>query len=480
MERNELVAAVRGKSVGRGTSESRFCFSSVTTDSRFVVPGSLFVPLVGTVQNGHAYIPESLAKGATAVFINESEYSGDERAYSLLAEKYPLAFFVIVSDTLYALQDAAAAYVAKFPRLKKIGITGSSGKTTTKELVVAVLKQKYRVVSSDGNFNSETGLPLSVFKIRDTDEIGVFEMGMNRPNEIGEIAGVLKPEYALITNIGSAHIGILGSKKNIAAEKRKIFDYIPASGAAFVPASDVFAPFLIENCKGQIVYFGKDVSAEKSGASLVSDEGLAGTVFSVGGERVHFKLPGMYNYENALAAVAVGKYFGVSDAEIKTALSSFGGVSGRSESGVVTLKNGKRVTLVKDCYNANAESTAGVLSFCASAKDVERRIYVLGDMLELGEASRDVHEKAGRDACKANAYKIVFIGTEMKYAYDAALASGFTGALYIAGASENAMHEAADFILANASDGDLLLLKGSRGMALERIVPLIAAEGCDA
>ena len=228
------------------------------------------------------------------------------------------------------------------------------------------------------------------------------------------------------------------------------------------------------------------MSAEKSGVSLVSDEGLAGTVFSVGGERVHFKLPGMYNYENALAAVAVGKYFGVSDAEIKTALSSFGGVSGRSESGHIALKNGKRVTLVKDCYNANAESTASVLSFCASAKDVNRRIYVLGDMLELGDASRGVHEKAGRDACKANAYKIVCIGTEMKYAYDAALASGFTGALYIADSSENAgasveaMRDAADFILANASDGDLLLLKGSRGMALERIVPLIAAEGRDA
>ncbi|ERF59631.1 UDP-N-acetylmuramoyl-tripeptide--D-alanyl-D-alanine ligase [Treponema socranskii subsp. socranskii VPI DR56BR1116 = ATCC 35536] len=479
MERSELVAAVRGKGVGHSAAESRFCFSSVTTDSRLVVPGSLFVPLVGTVQNGHAYISESLAKGASVVFINESEYSSDERFYLLLAEKYPLAFFVIVSDTLYALQDAAAAYVAKFPRLKKIGITGSSGKTTTKELVAAVLKQKYRVVSSDGNFNSETGLPLSVFKIRDTDEIGVFEMGMNRPNEIGEIARVLKPQYALITNIGSAHIGILGSKKNIAAEKRKIFDYVPSSGAAFVPASDAFAPFLIENCKGQIVYFGNDV-AEKSGASLVSDDGLAGTVFSVGGERVHFKLPGMYNYENALAAVAVGKYFGVSDAEIKTALSSFGGVSGRSESGHIALKNGKRVTLVKDCYNANAESTASVLSFCASAKDVERKIYVLGDMLELGDVSRDVHEKAGRDACKANAYKIVFIGTEMKYAYDAALASGFTGALYIAGSSSKAMSCAADFILANASDGDLLLLKGSRGMALERIVPLITAEGCDA
>ena len=475
MQRSELVAAVRGKIAGRSTAENGFCFSSVATDSRRVGEGSLFVPLVGTVQNGHAYIPEALEKGASCVFINSNEYESDERTYTLLAEKYPNALFVIVSDTLYALQAAAAAYVAQFPRLKKIGITGSSGKTTTKELVVAVLKQKYRVVSSDGNFNSETGLPLSVFKIRDTDEIGVFEMGMNRPNEIGEIAGVLKPQYALITNIGSAHIGILGSKKNIAAEKRKIFDYIPSGGAVFVPASDELTPFLIENCKGDIVYFGNDVSAEKSGVSLISDEGLDGTVFSVGEERVRLRLPGMYNYENALAACAVGKYFGVSDGEIKTAISSFGGVSGRSESGSVTLKNGKVVTLVKDCYNANAESTASVLEFCASAKNVARRIYVLGDMLELGDESRKAHEGAGIEACKANAHKIIFVGTEMKYAYDAALASGFTGALYIQGASDAAMREAADFILTNASDGDLLLLKGSRGMALERIVPIIEA-----
>ena len=293
MQRSELVAAVRGKIARRSTAENGFCFSSVATDSRRVGEGSLFVPLVGTVQNGHAYIPEALEKGASCVFINSNEYESDERTYTLLAEKYPNALFVIVSDTLYALQAAAAAYVAQFPRLKKIGITGSSGKTTTKELVVAVLKQKYRVVSSDGNFNSETGLPLSVFKIRDTDEIGVFEMGMNRPNEIGEIAGVLKPQYALITNIGSAHIGILGSKKNIAAEKRKIFDYIPSGGAAFVPASDELTPFLIENCKGDIVYFGNDVSAEKSGVSLISDEGLDGTVFSVGEERVRLRLPGM-------------------------------------------------------------------------------------------------------------------------------------------------------------------------------------------
>ena len=172
MQRSELVAAVRGKIAGRSTAENGFCFSSVATDSRRVGEGSLFVPLVGTVQNGHAYIPEALEKGASCVFINSNEYESDERTYTLLAEKYPNALFVIVSDTLYALQAAAAAYVAQFPRLKKIGITGSSGKTTTKELVAAVLKQKYRVVSSDGNFNSETGLPLSVFKIRDTDEIG--------------------------------------------------------------------------------------------------------------------------------------------------------------------------------------------------------------------------------------------------------------------------------------------------------------------
>jgi UDP-N-acetylmuramoyl-tripeptide--D-alanyl-D-alanine ligase len=470
---DELLNAVSGKAVGFALIEKKFCFSSVVTDSRNVVDGSLFVPLIGQNQDGHNYIPQAIDKGATAVFVASDEYEANSRKYMELAGRNPKILFIVVSDTLHALQDAAAAYVAKFPKLVKIGITGSSGKTTTKEMTVAILKQKYNVVYNEGNFNSETGLPLSVFKIRKDSEIGVFEMGMNRVNEIGEIAAVLKPQYALITNIGTAHIGILGSRENIAKEKRKIFDYIPENGAAFIPASDDFAAFLSEGIKGRIINYGKDISPAESGVTFVSDNGIDGTTFKSGCEEVHLKLPGVYNYQNALGAVALGRYFGVSDLHIKRALESFSPVSGRTETESFELRGGTLVTLVKDCYNANPDSMSKVLSFCGSVKNICHRIYVLGDMLELGKVSAEEHAKVGVEAVMAAPDQIIFIGSEMKYAAAAAKSAGFTNALYIPDSDDNAIELAAQFLIDCAAPGDLLLLKASRGMQLERIIPLV-------
>ncbi|MFA6856282.1 MAG: UDP-N-acetylmuramoyl-tripeptide--D-alanyl-D-alanine ligase [Treponema sp.] len=473
LDYDELLNAVSGKAVGFAVCEKKFYFSSVVTDSRCVVDGSLFVPLIGQNQDGHKYIPQAIEKGATAVFVAADEYEKKSQKIMELAGGHPCVLFVVVSDTLYALQDAAAAYVAKFPRLLKIGITGSSGKTTTKEMTVAVLKQKYNVVYNEGNLNSETGLPLSVFKIKKEHEIGVFEMGMNRENEIGEIAAVLKPQYALVTNIGTAHIGILGSRENIAGEKRKIFRYIPENGAAFIPSSDDFAAFLSEEIKGCIINYGKDIPSSESGVTFISDDGICGTTFKVGSKEVKLKLPGIYNYQNALGAVAIGRYFGVTDNSIKNALESFMPVAGRTETESFELRGGTCVTLVKDCYNANPDSMAKVLTFCSSVKNIHRRIYVLGDMLELGTKSAEEHANIGAEAVMASPDQIIFIGTEMKYAAAAARSAGFTNALYIPGSDDNAMQLAAQFLIDCADTGDLLLFKASRGMQLERIIPLI-------
>ncbi|MBP3710773.1 MAG: UDP-N-acetylmuramoyl-tripeptide--D-alanyl-D-alanine ligase [Treponema sp.] len=479
-----LLDAVHGSIAGgRSVCAEQCAFTSVTTDSRRVVPQSLFVPLMGEKQNGHAYIPQAIENGASVILLNRDEYEKKRGDYDALAKNHPAVAFIIVEHTLHALQHAAAAYVRNFPHLKKIGITGSSGKTTTKELCVAVLKQRYRVVCNEGNLNSETGLPLSVFNIRSNDEVGVFEMGMNRKDEIAEIASVLKPQYALVTNIGTAHVGMLGSRENIAREKRRIFDHLPADGVAFIPQADDFASFLAENVKGKVIYFGssstdeaRGVQKAPGGVEFISDNGTRGTTFKVGNEIINFALPGKYNYENALAAVALGTYFGISDSAIKTALESFVALAGRSQTETLVLKNGCAVTLVKDCYNANPESTADVLAFCASVRDCGNRIYVLGDMLELGDAAQAAHEAIGRKAARAHPYRIVFIGSSMKYAFAAARDAGFADALYIEQSSDEAMQQAAEYIVANSSDGDLLLLKASRGLSFERLIPLIAQE----
>lgn len=477
MTLEELLHSVAGKLIDGFNGD--FIFTSVVTDSRAVVFGSLFIPLIGEKQNGHLYIEQAIQNGAKSVFISKTEYKSNYKKYDELAAKSSGTAFIIVEHTLYALQHAAMHYAAKFPSLIKIGITGSSGKTTTKEMIVSVLSRKYNVVFTEGNLNSETGLPLSVFNIRKEHTAGVFEMGMNRENEIGEIAAVLKPEYAVITNIGTAHIGILGSRENIASEKRKIFDYIPKEGAAFIPADDDFSDFLSQNVRGDIVKYGENISEEISGVRFVKDLGLDGTLFEIDGLSVHLSVPGIYNYRNALAAVSLAKNLGLSAEQIKDGLERFKRISGRMECLKLRLKTGCNITLIKDCYNANPDSMQAAIDFCASLKNTGRKIFVLGDMLELGEKSKVEHEKIGKSAAHQKPYRIIFAGAEMNNAYGAATSAGFTDTDYVDSASEEAIKRIAELICDFAVDGSVVLLKASRGIALERVIPLISDKKTD-
>ncbi|MGP1458009.1 MAG: UDP-N-acetylmuramoyl-tripeptide--D-alanyl-D-alanine ligase [Treponema sp.] len=471
MTAEELVDSVNGALLDgfRGG----FVFTSVVTDSRFVSSGALFVPLIGEKQDGHAFIEQAIAKGASAVFVARAAYEADAKKYAAAAQTHSGTAFIVVENTLRALQNAAMRYVQKFPALIKVGVTGSSGKTTTKEMIVSVLSRKYKVIASEGNFNSETGLPLSVFKIRPEHEAGVFELGMNRANEIGEIAAVLKPRYAVITNIGTAHIGILGSRENIAAEKRKIFDYIPKDGAAFVPAGDDFADFLAQNVRGAVVKYGESVEEKISGVRFVRDEGLNGTLFEVGGVLVRLPLPGVYNFRNALSAAALAKTLGLSASEIKEGLESLSCIAGRMETLDMRLKNGAAVTVIKDCYNANPESMRGAIDFAVSLKTAGKKIYALGDMLELGDSSKPEHAKIGALTADAKPYAAVFVGAEMSAAYKAACEEGCENVFYIDSASDGAIKLLSERLLSCADKGSVILLKASRGIALERVIPLI-------
>lgn len=472
----EVLNAVHGVFVGFDENKDNFAFTNVVTDSRNVTEKSLFVPLVGEKQNGHIYIEKAIENGASVIFINKNEYEADPQRFMSLASENLNVSFVSVFNTLTALQDAAACYVSKFPKLIKVAITGSSGKTTTKEMVVSVLKQKYNVVYTQGNFNSETGLPLSVFNIRAEHEVGVFEMGMNRKNEIGEISSVLKAKYALITNIGTAHIGILGSRKNIALEKRKVFKYIPQDGIAFIPDSDDFKIFLGENVVGSICYYGETVPSSQSGAVFVEDKGLQGTVFTLDGVEIHLKNAGMYNYRNALGACAIAKALSVTPSQIKKGLESMDSVNSRMETKIVTLKNSHEVNLIKDCYNANPDSMKSVLDFCQTVKGVNNKILILGDMLELGEKSVAEHKAVCQKAVEINPGLLILVGNEMKAGFEYCTSKGFKNVVYISEYNDEAMKVIASKILNFAQGGDLILVKASRGIALERIVNLIQEE----
>ncbi len=467
---DEVLSSVKGFQIGK-TNPKDYSVTNVCTDSREVGENSLFVPLVGTVQNGHKYIPQGIEKGASVILLDEDEYNGKNDFYNDLAAKNEV-LFVVVKNTLHALQDAAEYYVEKFPNLQKIAITGSCGKTTTKELLVSIFAQKYNVVATKGNFNSETGLPLSVFQIRKESEVGIFEMGMNRENEIGEIAKVLKPKYAIITNIGTAHIGILGSRENIAKEKRKIFNYIPSNGVAFIPSDDDFKSYISEGVKGKIVEYGNSVSESENGVHFVKDDGLFGCEFTYDGTNIHLKLSGIHNYINTLGAIAVAKEFGISCEKIKQGVESLSNLDGRMEIGEIKI-DGKKINIIKDFYNANMDSMIKSIQFISNLNLKGNKVLILADMKELGSESKKIHEYIGEEINKAKIDYCILIGPEMKAAYEVVKQNKEVKSTYFENNSNADFEKIADVIKKYSCSDDTILLKGSHSMSLEKIIPLI-------
>ena len=478
LTKEELLAAVKGTQIG----SAECLFNDVQTDSRNVSADKpcMFVPLMGEFQNGHKYIPDVLKDGkkASVVLINKTEYQEKAAFYDELAASNSEVCFVLVENTLHALQDAAEAYVTKkCGNMILVSITGSSGKTTTKELMVSVAKAHFGdagVAYTYGNLNSETGLPLSVFKIRGDEKIGIFEMGMNRVNEIGEISKVLKSRYGIITNIGTAHIGILGSRENIALEKRKSLAYIPADGAAIVGAADDFADFCTEGLRGKVVKFGFDVPESVSGVHFIEDKGLFGTDFELDGLPVHLPLSGKYNYLNALSVIACAKEIGIPAADIKKGLENVATLSGRMEVCEATLRSGKKSILIKDCYNANLDSMMKVIDFCGELKNVGKKIFVLADMKELGAESKKSHEAIGKRISEVKPELVYLVGPEMKAAYDAVFAADDKiNAKWLDSSSDTNFEKIAGDINLLAGENDVILLKGSHSMQLEKLVPLL-------
>lgn len=468
---SDTLNAVGGVLLNENFIEKNFCFTSVTTDSRKVVKNSLFVPLIGEKQDGHSYVPQAVGAGASVIFISKHTQLKILNELKTLAHDYKNVAFILVENTLYALQRAAEVYAGKFPNLIRCAITGSSGKTTTKEIAASVLRQKFSVIATEGNYNSETGLPLSVFRIRHNHELALFEMGMNRTNEIKEIAEVFKPEFAVITNIGTAHIGLLGSRENIAKEKKNIFNHIDKNGSAFIPENDDFADFLAENVKGSVIFYGE---GSDENVKFIRDEGLSGTVFSVDNVEMRLSLPGYFNFMNALAAVALAKRLGLSALQIKQGIEALKPLGGRSK-----VLKGKYIIL-EDCYNANPDSMEKAIELCSNVKkenNGQKKIFVLGDMLELGDLSKTEHEKVAEIVSKSNVDLVIFAGNEMSAGYEKAKALAVK-CEYVSGNSESSIKKIADIINNFSSSGDFILLKGSHGMGLDRIIPLVEEKKC--
>jgi UDP-N-acetylmuramoyl-tripeptide--D-alanyl-D-alanine ligase len=456
---SQLAKAVGGKRLC-DFAPQKF-FSSVATDSRNVLPGSLFIPLRGEFQDGHIYIPQAVKAGASVVII-DSTYAETEKKSLKALGKNSAVTFVQVENTLQALQDAARMYVSFFPDLLKIGITGSSGKTTTKEIAGSIFSKKYRVVLNEGNLNSETGLPLSVFKIRKEHEVGIFELGMNRRGEIAEIARVLSPSLALITNVGTAHIGILGTQRAIAEEKKAIFSFFGENCAGFIPEDDPWREYLSHTEAGSVFEFGPTQTIGYEGHT---DLGIDGTRIRYEGLEINFPLPGSYNLKNALAGITLARFAGLSSAQIQAGLEDVKPLFGRTE----VLRGD--ITVLLDCYNANPASMESAIEFSSNVSWKGKRIFILGSMLELGEESDAAHREICRFAAASRVDSIFLYGDDIIHAGRCTE----WGSIEIRFFSD--IDALGSELIQTVHEGDLVLIKGSRGMALERILPALAAFG---
>jgi UDP-N-acetylmuramoyl-tripeptide--D-alanyl-D-alanine ligase len=469
----QLSAALGARIVSRVSdrNDASSGFSSVCIDSREVKKGSLFVALNGASRDGHHYVDAAFRAGAAAAMVAGASLADGGLDLEGTAARAGAAL-VVVEDTLRGLQDVARVYLEQFPGLLKIALTGSSGKTTTKEIAAAMIGCERNVVYNSGNLNSETGLPLSVFRIRPEHEVGIFEMGMNRAGEIAELARVFKPHVALITNIGPAHIGILGSIAAILEEKKQIFCEFTGNETALIPEDDEYRDELARGVPGKIVFYGP---AHLEELGEVRDLGLEGTELSWEGVSVRFALPGRHNLKDALAAAAIAKAAGVSAAAIRRGFESVRSLFGRTEilRGRIPGKGGG-LTLIRDCYNANPDSTSQAIAFCDGLDWPGRKVYVAGSMLELGEASRAAHERMGRELAASGADMVFLYGRETEAAAEVmtARAEGQKVPLFYTDAMDSLASSLADYV----RDGDLVLLKGSRGCALEQLTDVLIAD----
>jgi len=437
----ETAAAVNGTLVN---VDGALEVLSVTTDSRDVPCSSLFVALKGEFFDGHRFTKAAVERGAICVLSHED-----------LGELPHIR----VADTRYAFLDLAKWYLEQF-NIPVIGITGSAGKTTAKDMIAAVLAAKFNIVKTEGNYNNEVGLPLTVFRIDHTTEIAVLEMGMNQFGEIHNLSRVGTPEVCIITNIGDAHIGNLGSREGILKAKSEIFDYADKNAVAILNGDDVLLKDIRPNVS-EILYFGTNESAFCRFEKL-DDFGLNGTSWKMivdgASFEINLSLPGDYLAYNAAVAVAVGVHFGMSPKEIAKAFLTFRPSKNRMD---IFEING--VTFINDVYNAAPPSMRAMIDSILSVKG--RKICVFGDMLELGHKSMDYHIEIGEYA-KAAGVGTMFLQGEFAKGYERGFNPKQGGEVFCFDEVVSLTTKLKEYV----TEGDTVLIKASRGMKFEKII----------
>jgi UDP-N-acetylmuramoyl-tripeptide--D-alanyl-D-alanine ligase len=410
------------------------------TDTRSIAPQSLFFALKGPNFNANAFAGEALTQGSRYAVVDDPAVVKDER-------------FLLVPDVLKALQDLARHHRRTF-NIPVIGITGTNGKTTTKELVHAVLSAERPTLATSGNLNNHIGVPLTLLRMNAEHRIAIIEMGANKVGDIAELVAIAEPTHGLITNIGRAHLEGFGSYEGVITAKSEMYGFLGGhNGTLFVNADDAL---LMKKSAGmKRVTYGRSAGADTSGDTVSSGPFMAMVFAGRDEEAYHVttQLIGDYNLPNALAAVAIGQYFGVPDQRVAEALTAYAPSNSRSE-----FRDTGRNQLVMDAYNANPTSMAAALRNFAEMASDRPKLAILGDMLELGAESRKEHDA------------IVALVHELK------LDAHFVGPEFQRSTADRSHPHAAALMEALTKEpltGHLVLVKGSRGIKLETVVPIL-------
>jgi UDP-N-acetylmuramoyl-tripeptide--D-alanyl-D-alanine ligase len=442
------IAQFAGASLSSG--DANIVVQKISTDSRTLKPGELFVALRGENFDGHNFV-ESVAKSGAAGAIVESNWKG----------KVPENFALLrAKDTLQAYQQLAAKYRRSL-RLNVIAITGSNGKTSTKDFAAAVLARRVRVTKTEGNFNNHVGLPRTMLEASLGDEVAVWEIGMNHPGEIAALAKLAAPDVAIITNIGVAHIEFMGSRERIAEEKGALAEAVGGDGTVILNADDAFTTRIAACARGKVILAG--IAAGMIRADEIS-QSAAGTEFTIleGAHRCRAQLPvpGLHMVQNALLAVAAGRVFGVSLEDCAAGL-----IAAPLTKARLQIKEIGGVQFLDDSYNANPDSMKAALHTLVELDCDGKRIAVLGEMRELGKESEHGHREVGETAAALKIDHLIVIGKTAAAIADGARRAGLQSAAIVSSTSE-----AAELLDQIAAPGDLVLIKGSRAARTEEVI----------
>lgn len=442
---DEVIEASQGRVVNKGEG----IVSNVVIDSRKVQNGSLFAAISGERADGNDYVAAAFKQGATVCLC---EKDVDTLGKTLIR----------VDSSAEALGKIARCYKKKY-NVPTVAVTGSVGKTTTKDMIASVMSKMGDCLKTEGNFNNELGMPLTIFGLEECHKSAVLEMGMSAFGEIHYLADIARPDVAVITNIGMSHIENLGSREGILQAKMEIADFFDSENLLILNADNDMLSTVKRDKDYKILTYGIDNSADYS-AIDIKDYGIDGSEFTAvtlnGNFKVRLAAAGVHNVYNALSAIAVGEYFGIDKADIAEALASFNLTEMR-----LTVEKFGGITLINDCYNASPDSVRASLKVLE--KEKSRRVAVLGDVLELGDFAKSAHLDMGR-MCAGKADLLITAGEKARYIAEGAKNSGLSEVICC-----TTTDEAISCVKQTVKDGDTVLVKASRGMHFEKICQAI-------